>query len=65
MNNQFDELTKSVALSVTWHAGVNKFDCGLAGFAGDQFSEHSAGQLCFVFGSPTPRRRTVCVFRTS
>ena len=33
MNNQFDELTKSVAQSVTRRAALKKFGAGLAGMA--------------------------------
>ena len=33
MNNQFDELTKSMAQSVTRRAALKKFSLGLAGMA--------------------------------
>ena len=33
MNNQFDELTKSLAQSVTRHAALKRFGVGLAGMA--------------------------------
>jgi hypothetical protein len=33
MNNQFDELTKSMAQSVTRRAALKKFGVGLAGMA--------------------------------
>ena len=33
MNNQFDELTKSLAQSVTRRAALKKFSLGLAGIA--------------------------------
>jgi len=33
MNHRFDELTKSMAQSVTRRAAVKKFDLGLAGMA--------------------------------
>ncbi len=33
MNNQFDELTKSLAQSVTRRAALKKFGAGLAGMA--------------------------------
>ena len=33
MNNQFDELAKGLAQSVTWRGALKKFGLGLAGLA--------------------------------
>ena len=52
MNNQFDELTKSVAQSVTRRAALKKFSVGLAGMALACFglaSKAKAGKIDFDF----------------
>jgi hypothetical protein len=49
MNNQFDELTKSLAQSVTRRAALKKFGLGLAGMALACFglaNKAEAGQKC-------------------
>jgi hypothetical protein len=50
MNNQFDELTKSLAQSVTRRAALKKFSVGLAGMAlaclGLANKAHAVGEPC-------------------
>ena len=50
MNNQFDELTKSLAQSVTRRAALKKFGVGLAGLAltcfGLASKAHAVGEAC-------------------
>ena len=56
MNNKFDELTKSLAQSVTRRAALKKFGVGLAGMAlacfGLANKSHAAGGPCLPSGSP-------------
>ena len=61
MNNQFDELTKSIAQSVTRRAALKKFGVGLAGMALACFglgNKAEAGKKpCLPSGSPCSRYR--------
>ena len=56
MNNQFDEITKSLAQSVTRRAALKKFGVGLAGMAlacfGLANKAESTGGTCLPSGSP-------------
>jgi len=58
MNNQFDELTKSLAQSVTRRAAFKKFGLGLAGMALACFglaSKAEAGHGCKPTGGECSR----------
>ena len=58
MNNQFDELTKQIAQSVTRRAALKKFGLGLAGMALACFglaNKVEAAQPCLPSGSPCDR----------
>jgi len=56
VNTQFDELTKSMARSVTRRAALNKFGLGLAGMALAALSlsnnARAAGGTCLPSNSP-------------
>ena len=73
MNNQFDELTKQMAQSVTRRAALKKFGVGLAGMALVAFglaNEAQAGSKCVsntdcngntcCYGVCCNRRKPVC-----
>jgi hypothetical protein len=63
MNNKFDELTKSLAQSVTRRAALKKFGAGLAGIALACFglaSRAEAGKVCQPHGSPCGSDNQCC-----
>jgi hypothetical protein len=67
MNNQFDELTKTMAQSVTRRGALKKFGVGLAGMAlaclGLANKAEAAGGTCLPSNSlcsPTPSGSKMC-----
>jgi len=63
MNTKFDELTKSMAQSVTRRAALKKFVVGLAGMALACFglaNEGNAQTACLPSGSPCKGNRDCC-----
>ena len=64
MNNQFDELTKSVAQSVTRRAALKKFSLGIAGMVLACFGlvnrAEAKGQGCRPTGSPCQNGHHCC-----
>jgi len=65
MNNQFDELTKSMAQSVTRRAALKKFSLGLAGMALACFglankSQAAGRKTCLPDGTPSCRKDHDC-----
>ena len=65
MNHQFDELTKSLAQSVTRRAALKKFGIGLAGMALACFglanrTEAAKGGNCRPFGSRCSNNNQCC-----
>jgi len=63
MNNQFDELTKSMAQSVTRRAALKKFGVGLAGMALACFglaNKASAQSTCLPSGSRCTHNKQCC-----
>ena len=65
MNNQFDELTKSLAQSVTRRAALKKFGVGLAGMALAclglaQKTEAAQVQGCLPLGSKCGNDKECC-----
>ena len=52
MNNKFDELTKSLAQSVTRRAALKKFGVGLAGMALACFGLANKAQAAGNYGDP-------------
>ena len=63
MNNQFDELTKNMAQSVTRRAAVKKFGLGLAGIALACLGLANKGRAqttCLSYGSPCSNNSDCC-----
>ena len=63
MNNKFDELTKSMAQSVTRRAALKKFGLGLAGMALACFglANKAGAQIgCVDYGYPCQRNKDCC-----
>lgn len=57
MNNKFDQLTKSVAQSVTRRQALRRFGLGLVGMALAGFALSSRAHIrdCLAFGNPCQR----------
>ena len=63
MNNRFDELTKSMAQSVTRRAALKKFGLGLAGMALTCFglaTRSQAQSTCLPEGYPCKSNKDCC-----
>lgn len=63
MNNKFDELTGSLAQSVTRRTALKKFDVGLAGMALACFglaNRVEAAKGCITAGQPCHHDRQCC-----
>jgi hypothetical protein len=67
MNNQFDELTKSMAQSVTRRAALKKFGVGLAGMAlaclglSNRARAATYQGFCQIIASPFPYYTGLCM----